>query len=70
LFTLRKEINGGSAGVRRASEILSNGIDVLYLYTDSHRAALELYRLSLSGELKPPDEPVNLIHAAIERGKR
>jgi hypothetical protein len=69
LFIIRKEINSGSAGVRRAGEILSNGIDVLYLYTDAHRAALELYRLSLSGDLKPPDEPVNLINAAIERGK-
>lgn len=69
LFILRKEINSGSAGVRRASEILSNGIDVLYLYTDTHKAALELYRLSLSGDLKPPDEPLKLISAAIERGK-
>jgi hypothetical protein len=70
LFILRKEINSGSAGVRRASEILLNGINVMYLYTDSHKAALELYRLSLSGELKPQDEPLNLINAAIGRGKR
>ncbi len=69
LFIIRKEINSGSAGVRRASKILASGIDVLYLYTDAHRAALELYRLSLSGDLKPPDEPVNLISGAIERGK-
>lgn len=69
LFILRKEINSGSAGVRRASKILSKGIDVLYLYTDAHRAALKLYVLSLEGELKPQDEPLNLINAAIERGK-
>lgn len=69
LFILRKEINSGAAGVRRVSKILSNGIDVLYLYTDAHRAALELYRLSLSGELKPQDEPLNVFNAAIERGE-
>ena len=69
LFRLRKEINSGSAGVMRASKILSNGIDVLYLYTDAHKAALKLYVLSLEGELKPQDEPLNLINAAIERGK-
>jgi len=69
LFTIKKEINSGSAGVRRANKILSNGIDVLYLYTNAHKAALELYRLSLSGELKPQDEPLNLINAAIERSK-
>jgi hypothetical protein len=70
LFTIRKEINSGSAGVRRASEILSNGIDVMYLYTGAHRAALELYRLSLSGNLQPQDEPLKLINAAIERGAK
>ena len=70
LFTIKKEINSGSAGVKRASEILSNGIEVIFLYTDTHKAALELYRLSLSGDLKPQDEPLNLINAAIERGKR
>lgn len=69
LFILRKEINSGSAGVRRASKILSNGIDVMYLYTDSHRAALELYVLFLEGDLPAKDEPLNLINAAIGRGK-
>jgi hypothetical protein len=54
--------------VRRASEILSNGIEVSYLYTKAHKAAIELYVLSLEGELKPPDEPLNLINGAIERG--
>jgi hypothetical protein len=70
LFVLRKEINSGADGVTRASKILSNGIDVMYLYTDAHKAALELYVLSLAGELKPQDEPLNLIKAAIARGKR
>jgi hypothetical protein len=69
LFVLRKEINSGADGVTRASEILSNGIDVMYLYTDAHKAALELYVLSLAGELKPQDEPLNVIKAAIARGK-
>lgn len=70
LFILRKEINSGSAGMKRANEILSNGIEVMYLYTNAHKAAIELYVLSLEGELKPHDEPLNLMNAAIERGKR
>ncbi|MFL6281913.1 MAG: hypothetical protein ACJ74Q_01950 [Pyrinomonadaceae bacterium] len=69
LFVIRKEINNGSEGVKRASQILSKGIEVSYLYTNTHKAALELYVLSLEGELKPEDEPLNLINAAIERGK-
>ena len=70
LFIIRKELNSGAKGVGRADKILSNGIEVMYLYTNAHKAAIELYVLSLSGELKPPDEPLNLINAAIERGKR
>ncbi|HYG08628.1 MAG TPA: hypothetical protein VD835_01515 [Pyrinomonadaceae bacterium] len=70
LFIIKKEINSGAAGVRRASKILSNGINVLYLYTDSHKSALELYVLYLEGDLPSKDEPLNLINAAIERGKR
>jgi hypothetical protein len=70
LFILRKEINSGTEGVRRASKILSKGIDVMYLYTDAHKAAIELYVLSLEGELRPQDEPLNLIKAAIERGSQ
>jgi hypothetical protein len=69
LFMIKKEINSGPEGVIRASEILSNGIKIIYLYTNAHRVALELYLLSLEGELKPHDEPLNLISAAIERGK-
>lgn len=70
LFMIKKEINNGPEGVITASKILSNGINILYLYTSAHKAALELYLLSLDGELKPQDEPLNLINAAIERGKR
>jgi hypothetical protein len=69
LFTIKKEINSGTDGVRRASKILSEGIEVMYLYTAAHKAAIELYVLSLEGELRPQDEPLNLIKAAIERGK-
>jgi hypothetical protein len=41
----------------------------MYTYTNAHQAALELYVLSLGGKLKPQDEPLNLIKAAIERGR-
>ena len=69
LFVIKKEINSGPEGVITASKILSNGIELMYLYTDAHKAAIKLYVLSLEGTLKPQDEPLNLINAAIERGK-
>lgn len=69
LFAIKKAIESGAEGVRQASETLSHGIELIYPYTDAHRAALELYVLSLEGNLKPQDEPLNLINAAIERGR-
>jgi hypothetical protein len=69
LFIIKKEINSGGKGIVRASEILSNGIEMMYLYTDTHKAAIKLFVLSLEGQLKPEDEPLNLINGAIERGR-
>lgn len=68
LFTLKKAIDSGPEGAMRASETLLNGIELIYLHTDAHRAALKLYVLSLEGNLKPQDEPLKLINAAVERG--
>lgn len=69
LFTIRKAIDSGPEGVIQASKTLLNGIELIYLHTKAHKAALKLYVLSLEGNLKPQDEPLNLINAAIERGK-
>lgn len=67
LFAIKKEISSGGEGLKRASQILSEGIETVYLYTNAHKAAFELYVLSLTGELKPQDEPLNLINEAIKR---
>lgn len=67
LFLLNKEINSGPEGVIRASKILTDGIEVMYLYTDAHKAAVKLYLLSLTGHLKPQDEPLHLINEALQR---
>lgn len=69
LFTIKKAIDSGAEGVRQASQMLSQGIERIYPYTEAHKAALKLYVLSLEGELRPGDEPLNLIGAAIERGR-
>ena len=69
LFTIKKAIDSGAEGVIQASEMLSQSIEFIYPYTDAHQAALKLYMLSLEGDLRPGDEPLNLIGAAIERGR-
>lgn len=67
LFTIRKAIENGPSGVEEASRALLVGIESAYLYTEAHKAALKLYLLSLTGQLKPQDEPLQLINGAISR---
>ena len=67
LLTLKKAIDSGPEGAVRASRTRLGGVEFIYLYTDAHKAALKLYVLSLEGNLKPEDEPLHLINAAVER---
>lgn len=69
LFTIKSAIDSGPEGAEQASKMLLAGIETIYLYTNAHKAAVKLYVLSLEGNLKPQDEPLNLINAALERGK-
>ena len=68
LFMIKNAIEDGPDGAEQASRTLLAGIEAAYLYTDVHRAALKLYLLSLTGQLKPQDEPLQLINEAIKRG--
>ena len=68
LFILKGAIDSGPEGAREASDAILADIETAYLHTDAHRAALRLYLLSLTGQLKPEDEPLQLINGAIERG--
>jgi hypothetical protein len=70
LFVLKGNIDSGPDGAREASEAILANIEAAYLHTDAHRAAVKLYLLSLTGQLKPEDEPLQLINGAIERGVR
>jgi hypothetical protein len=70
LFTIKRAINSGPEGAMQASRMLLDGIELIYLHTNAHKAAVKLYVLSLEGGLKPQDEPLNLINAALERGRR
>jgi hypothetical protein len=69
LFTIKRAIDSGPEGAMQASKTLLNGIELIYLHTNAHKAALKLYVISLEGKLKPQDEPLNLINAAIGRVK-
>lgn len=66
---IKREIDSGTEGAMQASKTLLDGIESIYLRTNAHKAAVKLYVLSLKGNLKPEDEPLNLINAALERGR-
>src|SRR5437868_2282474 len=57
LFRIKQAVESGPDGAQRASAALLIGIRSLYLYTAAHEAAVELYLLSLTGDLTPQDEP-------------
>ena len=64
---LRQAIDGGLQGINRARNTLMTAVEIAYLHSGSHVAALTLYRLAQEGQLKVEDEPVRLINSAIER---
>src|SRR5580658_2044473 len=61
LFSLRRVTERGPEGIAESSNSLREGIEFAYLYTDAHRAALELFLLYIGGHLEGPDEPHRLI---------
>jgi hypothetical protein len=66
LFTsFRQAIDSGLHGINETRRALVEAIDLIYLHSPEHSAAIDLYRLHLEGELKPGDEPLKMINAAI-----
>ena len=69
LFILKKAIASGPEGTMRVINTLQDGIRMVWTYTEENKLALELYEVYLSGELKPWDEPRQLIGGALERSR-
>lgn len=65
--SFRQAIDSGLHGINETRRALVTAIELIYLHSPAHQAGLNLYRLSLEGELKVEDEPERLISAAIER---
>ena len=69
LFILKKAIASGPEGSMRVINTLQDGIRMVWPYTEEHKLARELYEIYLSGDLKPWDEPRQLLEGALERSK-
>lgn len=60
-------IDSGLHGINQTRQALADSIELIYPHSPAHQAALNLYRLSLEGQLKFEDEPLEVINAAIKR---
>src|ERR1043166_8571560 len=69
LFILKKAIASGPEGCIRVMNTLQDGIRMVWPYTQEHKLAQELYEIYLSGDLKPWDEPRQLLEDALKRFK-
>jgi len=69
LFILKNAIASGPEGSMRVINTLQDGIRMVWPYTEEHKLARELYEIYLSGDLKPWDEPRQLLEGALERSK-
>lgn len=65
--TFRQAIDSGLDGINQTRQALADSIELIYPHSPAHHAALNLYRLSIEGQLKFEDEPLELINAAIKR---
>jgi hypothetical protein len=69
LFVLKRAVASGPEGCMRVINTLQDGIRMVWPYTEEHKLARELYEIYLSGNLKPWDEPRQLLEGALERSK-
>jgi len=65
--SFRQAIDSGLHGINQTRQALDDAIELIYPHSPVHKAALDLYRLSVEGQLKVEDEPLELINAAISR---
>ena len=66
-FEFKAAMDGGLEGINRVSRTLLAAVELIYVHTDAHAAAVKLYLLSRAGQLKFEDEPINLLGAALAR---
>ena len=68
--SFRQAMDSGLQGINETRKALLTAVELAYLHSGAHEAAIKLYRLSLAGHLKVKDEPIRLINAAIGRSAR
>jgi hypothetical protein len=65
--TFKQAIDSGLHGINQTRQALADSLELIYPHSPVHQAALNLYRLSVEGQLRVEDEPLAVINAAIQR---
>lgn len=66
-ISFRAAIGSGLRGMNQLDEALLAAIEIIYLQSRAHAAALKLYVLAQEGQVRIEDEPLNVLGAAIAR---
>jgi len=61
--SFRQAIESGLHGINQTRQALADSIELIYPHSPAHQAAPNLYRLSLEGQLKVEDEPLEISRA-------
>jgi hypothetical protein len=69
-ISFRDAIRSGLRGINQLDEALLATIEIIYLQSRAHVAALKLYVLAQEGHLRVEDEPLNVLGAAIARSRK
>jgi hypothetical protein len=68
-ISFRDAIKSGLRGMNQLDEALLATIEIIYLQSSAHVAALKLYVLAQEGHVTIEDEPLNVLGAAIARSR-
>jgi hypothetical protein len=68
-ISFRNAIESGLRGMNQLDEALLATIEIIYLQSRAHVAALKLYVLAQEGHVRIEDEPLNVLGAAIARSR-
>ncbi len=68
-ISFRDAIGSGLRGMNQLDEALLAAIEIIYLQSRAHVAALKLYVLAQEGHVRVEDEPLNVLGAAIARSR-
>src|SRR5215471_1162103 len=70
LSVIKESVESRTGEMSRVADTLDRAIHLMFPFTETYRAAQELWMLSLRGVLEWKNEPGELLRPAIEQGNK